>query len=157
MRCKLYGDHLGARARGPRSGTRGVPRGRETRPKHRRPQTPLGGARSVATRPRARIAGGRRGDAQPRRRTGQDVGVGFRPPGRGTRRDVGRRRPRRSGRRGAVNVVLGATTLMYLAKAEELSILDALDGPRLIPAPVHTEVVEIGIEETETYARLLPQ
>jgi len=56
-----------------------------------------------------------------------------------------------------VNVVLGATTLMYLAKAEELSILDALDGPRLIPAPVHTEVVEIGIEETETYARLLPQ
>lgn len=75
--------------------------------------------------------------------------------------------------------VFDATPLIYLAKVEELAILGALDGPHLIPAPVHREVVEIGIEEghpdarrierlverglfsvvdvdeTETYARLL--
>ena len=49
--------------------------------------------------------------------------------------------------------VFDATTVIYLAKVEQLAILDELDEPRLIPAPVYKEVVETGIDEGYPNAR----
>ena len=49
--------------------------------------------------------------------------------------------------------VFDATPLIYLAKVDQLAILDELDEPRLIPASVYKEVVETGIEEGYPDAR----
>lgn len=49
--------------------------------------------------------------------------------------------------------VFDATPLIYLAKAERLALLEAVDGPRLIPERVYSEVVETGIEEGYPDAR----
>lgn len=42
--------------------------------------------------------------------------------------------------------VFDATPLIYLAKVESLALVDQLDDQCLIPAPVHREVVETGLE-----------
>ena len=49
--------------------------------------------------------------------------------------------------------IFDASPLIYLAKAEQLSILDELDRPRLIPRPVYKETVEIGVDEGYPDAR----
>lgn len=42
--------------------------------------------------------------------------------------------------------VYDATPLIYLAKAERLSLLEKLNGPHMIPRRVYAEVVETGLE-----------
>ncbi len=49
--------------------------------------------------------------------------------------------------------VLDATPLIYLAKAERLSVIETLDEPRLVPEAVHHEVVTTGVEQGYDDAR----
>lgn len=42
--------------------------------------------------------------------------------------------------------IYDATPLIYLAKAERLSLLEKLNGPHLIPRRVYSAVVETGLE-----------
>jgi len=42
--------------------------------------------------------------------------------------------------------IFDATPLIYLAKAERLSVLSHLDEPRLIPQRVYEEVVTVGLD-----------
>lgn len=51
--------------------------------------------------------------------------------------------------------VFDATPLIYLAKADRLSLLEYLDGRRLIPEPVYDEVVTGGVDAGYTDARRL--
>lgn len=49
--------------------------------------------------------------------------------------------------------VFDATPLIYLAKAERLDVLDALDEPRVVPEAVYREVVTTGVEQGYDDAR----
>lgn len=49
--------------------------------------------------------------------------------------------------------VFDATPLIYLAKADQLDVLSHLEGPRLIPEQVYTEVVTTGLEHGYPDAR----
>ncbi|MBP1922156.1 putative nucleic acid-binding protein [Halorubrum alkaliphilum] len=49
--------------------------------------------------------------------------------------------------------VLDATPLIYLAKAEQLDIIETLDEPRVVPKAVHHEVVTAGVERGYDDAR----
>lgn len=49
--------------------------------------------------------------------------------------------------------VFDATPLIYLAKAERLALLGALEAPRLVPEPVYDEVVVAGLEQGHADAR----
>ncbi|SEO20065.1 Predicted nucleic acid-binding protein, contains PIN domain [Halogranum amylolyticum] len=53
--------------------------------------------------------------------------------------------------------VFDATPLIYLAKADQLDIVSHLDGSRLIPEHVYTEVVTTGIEHGYPDARRIEQ
>ena len=53
--------------------------------------------------------------------------------------------------------VFDATPLIYLAAAECLDVVEAVDGPRLVPDPVYREVVTDGIEAGYDYARRIEQ
>ncbi len=49
--------------------------------------------------------------------------------------------------------VFDATPLIYLAKADALTLARVLDGRRVVPEPVYEEVVEAGIREGYPDAR----
>lgn len=49
--------------------------------------------------------------------------------------------------------IFEATPLIYLAKAQRLELVEALDEPRLIPEQVYREVVSEGVEAGYTDAR----
>ena len=49
--------------------------------------------------------------------------------------------------------IFDATPLIYLAKAQRLELVEALDEPRLIPEQVYCEVVSEGVEAGYTDAR----
>lgn len=49
--------------------------------------------------------------------------------------------------------IFDATPLIYLAKAQRLELVEALDEPRLIPEQVYREVVSEGVEAGYTDAR----
>ena len=49
--------------------------------------------------------------------------------------------------------IFDATPLIYLAKAERLTLLKNLEEPRLIPELVYNEVVETGVDEGYPDAR----
>lgn len=51
--------------------------------------------------------------------------------------------------------VFNATPLISLSRADRLSLLDALDGGRLVPKPVYEEVVVDGVETGYPDARRL--
>ncbi|RBI63864.1 DUF3368 domain-containing protein [halophilic archaeon] len=53
--------------------------------------------------------------------------------------------------------IFDATPLMYLAKAEALTHLDALKEPCLIPEPVYDEVVTTGLKHEYPDARRVEQ
>jgi len=53
--------------------------------------------------------------------------------------------------------VFDATPLIYLAKAERLSMLSRLDPPRLMPQRVHEEVVTVGLDAGYPDARRIDQ
>jgi len=52
-----------------------------------------------------------------------------------------------------VSWVFDATPLIYLAKADRLDVIEALDEPRLVPEAVHREVVTTGVEQGYDDAR----
>jgi predicted nucleic acid-binding protein len=56
-----------------------------------------------------------------------------------------------------VTFVFDATPLIYLATAERLDVVEAADGPRLVPGPVYREVVTDGIEAGYDDARRIEQ
>ena len=49
--------------------------------------------------------------------------------------------------------VFDATPLIYLAKAEQLDVIETLDAPRIVPKAVHHEVVTAGVERGYDDAR----
>ena len=49
--------------------------------------------------------------------------------------------------------VFDATPLIYLAKAEQLDVIETLDEPRIVPMAVHHEVVTAGVERGYDDAR----
>jgi predicted nucleic acid-binding protein len=49
--------------------------------------------------------------------------------------------------------VFDATPLIYLAKVEQLSLVEHLDEPCIVPERVYVEVVEAGLEQGYTDAR----
>lgn len=53
--------------------------------------------------------------------------------------------------------IFDATPLIYLAKVDQLSLLEALDGSCVIPEQVYDEVVETGIEQGYQDARQIEQ
>ncbi|OYR54065.1 DUF3368 domain-containing protein [Halorubrum sp. Ea1] len=49
--------------------------------------------------------------------------------------------------------VFDATPLIYLAKADRLGVIEALDEPRVVPEAVYREVVTTGVEQGYDDAR----